>query len=221
MYKLNQFCNIIFDLRKEQGWTQTALAEKLGISPQSVSKWECGVGFPDVTLFPIIAELFGVPIGVLFGETKKEDIKMSSSVNEKKFAFEPLKDIEITVGNTCIIEVIDGESENSSMTVSGDATFMEFFSAEKENGRLRICVKNPSGSDICPIYDRGGYQEENRIEIHTGVAESNCTVTNYLKNMCCGCYDTENFYKWRWVAERIPEGVQKVIEQLAKAQADK
>lgn len=166
---------------------------------------ETGIGYPDVTLFPIIAELFGVPIGVLFGEAEKEDIVMSSSVNEKKFAFEPIKDIEITVGNTCVIEVIDGESENSSMTVSGDATFMEFFSVEKENGRLRICVKNPSGSDICPIYDRGGYWEENRIEIHTGVAESNCTVTNYLKNMSCGCFDTENFYKWRWVAERVED----------------
>ncbi len=42
MYQLNRFCNIIFELRKEQGWTQTALADMLGISPQSVSKWECG-----------------------------------------------------------------------------------------------------------------------------------------------------------------------------------
>lgn len=42
MYQLNRFCNIIFELRIEQGWTQTALADKLGISPQSISKWECG-----------------------------------------------------------------------------------------------------------------------------------------------------------------------------------
>ena len=68
MYRLDQFCNIIFNLRKEKGWTQTALADKLGIAPQSISKWECGIGYPDVTLFPVIAELFSVPIGVLFGE---------------------------------------------------------------------------------------------------------------------------------------------------------
>ena len=42
MYKLNEFCNIITKLRKEKGLTQTALAEKLGISAQSISKWECG-----------------------------------------------------------------------------------------------------------------------------------------------------------------------------------
>ena len=32
MYHLNKFCNIIFELRKEHGWTQTMLAEKLGIA---------------------------------------------------------------------------------------------------------------------------------------------------------------------------------------------
>ena len=43
MYNLNQFCNIIASLRKKKGWTQTVFAEKLGISPQSISKWERGV----------------------------------------------------------------------------------------------------------------------------------------------------------------------------------
>lgn len=43
MYNLNQFCKIIALLRKKKGWIQTVFAEKLGISPQSVSKWECGV----------------------------------------------------------------------------------------------------------------------------------------------------------------------------------
>lgn len=42
MYNLNQFCNIIASLRKKKGWTQTVFAEKLGISPQSISKWERG-----------------------------------------------------------------------------------------------------------------------------------------------------------------------------------
>lgn len=42
MYNLNQFCNIIASLRKKKGWTQTVFAGKLGISPQSISKWERG-----------------------------------------------------------------------------------------------------------------------------------------------------------------------------------
>ncbi len=33
----------IIKLRKGKGWTQQQLAEQLSVSPQAVSKWECGV----------------------------------------------------------------------------------------------------------------------------------------------------------------------------------
>ena len=69
MYRLDNFGRTLLRLRKERGWTQTELAERIGIAPQSVSKWECAIGYPDVALFPVIAELFSVPIGVLFGDT--------------------------------------------------------------------------------------------------------------------------------------------------------
>ena len=38
------------------------LAKAVGISPQSVSKWERGDGYPDITLLPMLAEIFGVSI---------------------------------------------------------------------------------------------------------------------------------------------------------------
>ena len=72
VYKFENFCNMLLKLRKERGWTQTELAERIGISPQSVSKWERAIGYPDVSLFPTIAEIFGVPIGVLFGDATVE-----------------------------------------------------------------------------------------------------------------------------------------------------
>ena len=54
MYHLKRFCNILAGLRREKGWTQTVLAEKLNVSPQAVSRWESGIGYPDVTMFPSI-----------------------------------------------------------------------------------------------------------------------------------------------------------------------
>ncbi|MBR4691172.1 MAG: helix-turn-helix transcriptional regulator [Oscillospiraceae bacterium] len=57
----------ISDLRREKGMTQQQLAEKLGVSAQSVSKWENGVCAPDVSQFPLLAELFGVSIDRIFG----------------------------------------------------------------------------------------------------------------------------------------------------------
>ena len=57
----------IYTLRKERKITQAHLAEKLGVSEQAISKWENNQCAPDVSLFPIIAEFFGVSIDRLFG----------------------------------------------------------------------------------------------------------------------------------------------------------
>ena len=45
--------------RKERGMTQDELAKKLGVSFQSVSKWEQGKSNPDLAMLPAIAVLFG------------------------------------------------------------------------------------------------------------------------------------------------------------------
>ncbi len=201
MYNLNQFCNIITALRKERGWTQTQLADRIGIAPQSVSKWECGVGFPDVTLFPVIADLFDVPIGVLFGEattsTKENESMKDNTTHEQTYVFEPLAYMDFSINNCCRIRVIDGERENALVTVQGDTTFLEYFLVEKENGRLRITVKNPSGSAFrWTPYDRGGYEGDNLITIYTGVADSNCFAANYLDLVMSQWKTDEGYDEW-------------------------
>lgn len=58
---------IIRRLRKERGLTQEEMAEQLNISSAAVSKWESGVGMPDISQIVPLANLFGVPTDVLFG----------------------------------------------------------------------------------------------------------------------------------------------------------
>ena len=48
------------ELRKINNMTQENLADFLGISSQSVSKWECGVTLPDLSIIPALAKLFNV-----------------------------------------------------------------------------------------------------------------------------------------------------------------
>lgn len=49
--------------------TQEQAAEKLGVSTQSISRWECGTTLPDVTVLPEIARLYCVTIDDLYRET--------------------------------------------------------------------------------------------------------------------------------------------------------
>ena len=51
--------------RKELALTQAELAERLGVTDKAVSKWERGMGCPDVSLLPGLSELLGIQIGQL------------------------------------------------------------------------------------------------------------------------------------------------------------
>ena len=64
----------IKQLRNKSGYTQEQLAEKLGVSAQSVSKWENAAAMPDITLLPFIAGEFGVSIDDLFDLTKEQKL---------------------------------------------------------------------------------------------------------------------------------------------------
>ena len=58
--------NKIKALRLKSSTTQEALADALGVSSQSISKWENNVCAPDISLLPSISEFFGVTIDELF-----------------------------------------------------------------------------------------------------------------------------------------------------------
>lgn len=57
----------IKQMRKYRDITQEHFAEMLGVSTQSVSRWELGVCYPDMELLPVIAEFFGVSVDKLIG----------------------------------------------------------------------------------------------------------------------------------------------------------
>ena len=59
-------------LRKSRGWSQAELAERLRISTQAVSKWERGLGYPDVAMLVPIADLLCVSLDELFGRKHVE-----------------------------------------------------------------------------------------------------------------------------------------------------
>ena len=54
-------------LRKSLSMTQAQLANELNVSAKTISKWENGLGFPEVLQFPKLAKLFGVTVDYFIG----------------------------------------------------------------------------------------------------------------------------------------------------------
>lgn len=65
---------LIRKLRTDMGLTQKQLAQRLHVSDKAVSKWECGSGCPDLSLFSALAQVLGTNTdSLLTGEISKND----------------------------------------------------------------------------------------------------------------------------------------------------
>ena len=73
----------IAQLRRDAGMTQEALASRLVISPQAISKWERGIANPDLELIPEIAKLFGISTDELLGlsSPKAQENELESRIS--------------------------------------------------------------------------------------------------------------------------------------------
>lgn len=61
----------IAEFRRRKGLTQAALARKLGVSNQAVSKWECDICCPDIMTLSPLADALEISIDELFGRSAK------------------------------------------------------------------------------------------------------------------------------------------------------
>lgn len=90
----------IAQLRRDAGMTQEALASRLVISPQAISKWERGIANPDLELIPEIARLFGISTDELLGmstpKSKSSELEMRISSLERLLSMLTEKDENAT-----------------------------------------------------------------------------------------------------------------------------
>ena len=59
---LKKIGKLLCNLRKSKGMTQKQVADKLGVLPKTVSKWETGHGFPEPSLISGLSEILGVSL---------------------------------------------------------------------------------------------------------------------------------------------------------------
>lgn len=91
--------NIIRTLRLERNMTQKELADKMNISDRTVSKWERGLGCPEISLISEISDLLGVDTqSLLIGDITPNDFVVGNMKNTKYYVCPTCHNITFCTG---------------------------------------------------------------------------------------------------------------------------
>lgn len=89
------------DIRIEKGYSQAAIAEKLNISRQAISRWENGYSYPDLDNLKLLSQIYSIPVDVLLeGKTHnaKADLdiyKPASQTRHQKFLHKSMRALKV------------------------------------------------------------------------------------------------------------------------------
>lgn len=131
-----EIANRLVNLRKAKNLSQEALAEKLGISRQAVSKWERAEASPDTDNLILLARLYGISLDELLqtdDEIPKRDPEEDEKENEKKandFVNISLKGIHVVDKDGTEVRVgwdgihVDDKSSNERVDIDKDGVFV-------------------------------------------------------------------------------------------------
>ena len=76
----------IFEMRKQKGLTQKELAEKVGISDKTISKWECGNSIPDITYLEALCNSLDISVNELLSGERLTGESYSEKAEENIMA---------------------------------------------------------------------------------------------------------------------------------------
>lgn len=84
---MNQYVTgaVIRELREKNHMTQAELAEQLGVSDKTISKWETAKGYPDITLLEPLAKAFGVSVAELLSGNTVNNVNVSANMLRSNF----------------------------------------------------------------------------------------------------------------------------------------
>ena len=165
-------------LRKESGFTQEGLAEKLNVSRQAITKWETGEGTPDIENLKLISNLFNTTIDDLVKEEKDVNI---DAINQFKYSEEleinHTKHFDINLGKFEEVNILPNEVEKVKVELlsSKYENINELFKIKFDDlyNKLDIDIKNSKIIDniILNIYLPEKYIED--IELNTKIKTLN------------------------------------------------
>ena len=150
MRDIKDFGLFIANKRKGLGMTQETLANIIGITPQAVSKWENGIGYPDVTLFSDIAKALNVSVSELFGEEIKTGFVVPNTYRELPKIYE---NEQIVCYSSKVVEKIIAEESKILFKDGSYAEIIERFVYNQGTGEVIIVSVEELKNHITPKND--------------------------------------------------------------------
>lgn len=99
----NKVGNLIYKLRREKGMTQKQLADKMTMSDKTISKWERGLGYPDISVLSKLSCLLDVNIEeILKGDLKPNDFVGGNMKNSKYYVCPSCGNVTMCTGNAMV-----------------------------------------------------------------------------------------------------------------------
>ena len=120
---------LIYRLRKEKHLTQLQLADQMNISDKAISKWERGLGCPDVSLLPDLSKIFNVDLEkLLSGELDINEV-LGGDMRKMNFYICPITSMTDTSISCCgkKLKAIQLQKANEDEKLSVDIIENDFF----------------------------------------------------------------------------------------------
>lgn len=143
----------IINLRKKNGWSQEELAEKLGVTRQSISKYEGAQSIPDLDKILKLSEIFGVTTDYLIKDELEEEEYVPSQMQEKEsgsdrivhkvtmeMANEYLQIIDWTAGKTAFATMLCILSPIVLLMLGAMSEMPNYHISENAAAGIGICV---------------------------------------------------------------------------------
>ena len=176
---MNQYVtgSVIKELREKKKLTQSELAQILSVSDKTVSKWETGKGYPDITLLEPISGALGVSIAELLSGEQIKNANVSANMMRAKFYVCPVcGNIIQSTGEALIhchgVQLMPQEAEpaDDKHAVSVEKVEDEYFvtvhhAMTKEHYISFIAAVSPDRIQLVKLYPEGNAETRFKINM--------------------------------------------------------
>ncbi|KRN04801.1 XRE family transcriptional regulator [Holzapfeliella floricola] len=175
----NVFSQQLVNLRRQNNWSQSELAEKLFVSRQAISKWEMGTSEPDIDKLIQLSQLFNSDLDFLIvGKSIHKNQILSVNNLSKAYEYPVLKKINFTVHSRERIALLGSNG-------AGKSTLINLILSQQQPDTGDIELK------LNPKEDLNVMKQEDNLLLACTVWEQIALVSNMMNN-----YSQEKITQW-------------------------